>query len=271
MLKPGAQIRRDSHNGWTDLHYAVARGNADLVQTMLVLRADVHAATVEPEVDFFLRGGLTPLHVWTCFSTSVETAELLVSYRADVNFPASRGWTPLMIACEVGSELVVRSLLRLHADPNGSSSLSARPLSVAVCYDFPDLVEPLLEAKADPCYEWAGLGTLHQLSAAGSGRSLARFLREGLDLNARAYFRINSRAGFAHFLYRFWDKDVRNDYNLMHGGTPLVCAAARGNCEALQALLAAKADTQTPNAWGQTAYQIALQTGGLVEPQERVL
>ena len=257
------QIRQDSHNGWTDLHYAVARSNEELVLSMLEVRAHVHAQTVDAEIDFFLRGGLTPLHIWTCFSTSVHIAELLVNYRADINFPAQRGWTPLMVACEVGSELVVRTLLRLQANPNGHSTLSTRPLSVAVCYDFPSLIGPLLEARADPWYEWAGIGTLHQLASAASGQSLERLLAEGLDLNARAHFSISSKAGVAHFLLRFWDEDVRRDYNYMHGGTPLVFAAARGNCEALQALLEARADTCIPNAWGLTAYQISKQTGSL--------
>ena len=256
-------VRKDSHNGWTDLHYAVARSNEDLVSSMLASQADVHARTLNPDSDFFLRGGLTPLHVWTCFSRSVQIAELLVSYRADVNSPADRGWTPLMVACEVGSEVVVQALLQLKADPNGSTVLNTRPLSVAICYDFPCLVDPLLEARADAWYEWVGIGTLHQLAAAGSGRCLQRLLKEGLDLNAKAYFKMGSKAGVAHFLYRLWDRDMRRDYALMHGGTPLVCAAARGNCEALQALIEASADVRIPNAFGQTAYQISLQTGHL--------
>jgi len=232
-----------------------------MVVKILAMRADVHAQTLGPEVDFFLRGGLTPLHIWTCFSTSAHIAELLISYQADVNFPAQRRWSPLMVACEVGNELVVRTLLRLGADPNGQTRLSTRPLSVAICYDFPSLVDPLLEARADPWYEWAGIGTLHQLGAAGSGGSLERLLREGLDLNSRAYFNLSSKAGIAHFLYRLWDRDIRHDFQLMQGGTPLVFAAARGNCEALQALLEAQADIHIPNSWGQTAYQISAQTG----------
>lgn len=251
----------DSHNGWTDLHYAVARSSEEIVAKLLAMRADIHAQTRSPEVDFFLRGGLTPLHIWTCFSTSVPIAELLIGAQADVNFPAQRRWTPLMVACEVGNELVVRTLLRLRADPNGQTRLSTRPLSVAVCYDFPSLVDPLLEARADPFYEWAGIGTLHQLGAAGSGGSLHRLLREGLDLNSRAYFNLSSKAGVAHFLYRLWDRDIHRDYQLMQGGTPLVFAAARGNCEALQALLEAQANIHIPNAWGKTAYQISAQTG----------
>lgn len=63
-----------------------------------------------------------------------------------------------------------------------------------------------------------------------------------------------------HFLLKHGNRHLLHEGRLMQGATPLLCAAARGNVAAFQALVAAKADVNIPNAHGQSAYHICKET-----------
>ena len=53
-----------NRNGWTNLHYAVARNDLFMINNLLKSKANVNAKTRGADKDFFLRPALSPLHVW---------------------------------------------------------------------------------------------------------------------------------------------------------------------------------------------------------------
>lgn len=106
-------VRRDpaaisgySHDGWTPLHLAAFFGHRDLAALLLERGADVNArsksATFGP--------ANTPLHA-AAANRQVEVAELLVARGADVNARDGSGFTPLALAANSRSDLLMLLLL----------------------------------------------------------------------------------------------------------------------------------------------------------------
>lgn len=257
--------RRPWSNGWTDLHCAVSRSSLDFVHQLLKAKADVNAQTCRAEPDYFLRARLSPLHVWSMFSSRVDIAELLIGAFADVNAKADNGWTPLMLSCEASNEVGLHTLIRLKADLNAKTYVGLTPLCCAVTLDCHDFVEPLLDHNADVlCSFFDGYSLLHLHATLSTGDSVELLLNQGLDINQQGFFRMGykymAKFGLYHFLATHWNRSLYQDIQFMHGGTPLICAAARGNVASFQRLLEAKADTNIRNANGDHVYDICLQT-----------
>eukprot|EP00435_Cladocopium_sp_Y103_P066699 s393_g29.t1 len=172
-----------TYKGWTQLHYAAARSDKEAVTRLLAICEQVEAQTRQADKDLFLGSSLTPLHLWAAFSFTEEIARLLVSNKAQVDRRASEGLTPLMMACRTGNINACRTLLEMEADPNAEDCMGCRPLTFALANDAEHLVSPLLNARADVSYRWAGLSALHFLGLTSSANSLERLLGEGLDIN----------------------------------------------------------------------------------------
>ena len=89
LIEQGADIEaKDPGTGASVLHYAVMRGNPDILQYLLSKGADVNSRT---------KNGTTPLHTAVLYNR-YEVAEMLLNKGADVDAKSSSGATPLAIA-----------------------------------------------------------------------------------------------------------------------------------------------------------------------------
>ena len=106
-------LRRDpsaigaySHDGWTALHLAAFFGHRDLAALLLERGADVNARS---KSETFAQAN-TPLHA-AAANRQLEVAQLLVARGADVNARDGSGFTPLALAANGRSDLLMLLLL----------------------------------------------------------------------------------------------------------------------------------------------------------------
>ena len=106
-------LRRDaslvgaySHDGWTALHLAAFFGHRDLAALLIERGADINARS---KSETFARVN-TPLHA-AAANRQVEVARLLVERGADVNARDGSGFTPLALAANSRSDLLMLLLL----------------------------------------------------------------------------------------------------------------------------------------------------------------
>lgn len=76
------------------------------------------------------KDGYTPLHR-AAYENHKEVAELLLSYKADINAKTEFGWTPLHSACKWNHPDMVALLLQHDADINALSDGNQTPLHIA--------------------------------------------------------------------------------------------------------------------------------------------
>ncbi|XP_067845881.1 serine/threonine-protein kinase TNNI3K isoform X2 [Heptranchias perlo] len=140
MLK-GLRPSRLTRNGFTALHLAAFKANAELITSLLHGGADIQ------QVGY---GALMALHI-AAIAGHDETVEILLQHGAYVNVQDAVFFTPLHIAAYFGHEQVIRLLLKFGADINVSGEVGDRPLHLACAKGFPNIVKLLLteDSKAD--------------------------------------------------------------------------------------------------------------------------
>lgn len=104
------QIGTHSHDGWTPLHLAAFFGHHALAALLLDRGADVNARSTSER---FAKSN-TPLHA-AAANRQVEVARLLVERGADVNAKDGSGFTPLALAANSKSDLLMLLLLERGA------------------------------------------------------------------------------------------------------------------------------------------------------------
>ena len=105
-----ALVRSYSHDGWTPLHLAAFFGQRDLARLLLDRGADVNARSKSDQV----ARDNTPLHA-AAANSQVDVATLLVERGADVNARDGSGFTPLALAANSRSDLLMLLLLEKGA------------------------------------------------------------------------------------------------------------------------------------------------------------
>ncbi|XP_044296756.1 serine/threonine-protein kinase TNNI3K isoform X2 [Varanus komodoensis] len=140
MLK-GLRPSRLTRNGFTALHLAAYKDNAELLTALLHSGADIQ------QVGY---GALTALHIAT-IAGHHEAVDILLQHGAYVNVQDAVFFTPLHIAAYYGHEQVTRLLLKFGADVNVSGEVGDRPLHLASAKGFLNITKLLLEegSKAD--------------------------------------------------------------------------------------------------------------------------
>ncbi|XP_076009320.1 serine/threonine-protein kinase TNNI3K [Genypterus blacodes] len=133
MLK-GLRPSRLTRNGFTALHLASYKDNAELVTALL------HGGSDVQQVGY---GALTALHVAT-LAGHHEAADILLQHGAYVNVQDAVFFTPLHIACYSGHEQVAKLLLKFGADVNLSGEVGDRPLHLAAAKGFLGIVKLLM-------------------------------------------------------------------------------------------------------------------------------
>jgi len=142
LIAHGADVNaRHSEAGSTPLQYAVLGGRADMTQLLLAAGA---------RVDGEYRDGQSLLHVAAARGYAA-VINLLIGAKADVQALDANGNSPLDSAVLHGQLPAVEALLRQHADATHVHPLDGRgPLHEACMRGYVNLLEPLIEAGADP-------------------------------------------------------------------------------------------------------------------------
>ncbi|KYO36852.1 serine/threonine-protein kinase TNNI3K isoform D [Alligator mississippiensis] len=140
MLK-GLRPSRLTRNGFTALHLAAYKDNAELLTALMHGGADIQ------QVGY---GALTALHIAT-IAGHHEAVDILLQHGAYVNVQDAVFFTPLHIAAYYGHEQVTRLLLKFGADVNATGEVGDRPLHLASAKGFLNITNLLMEegSKAD--------------------------------------------------------------------------------------------------------------------------
>ncbi|MBN3276551.1 TNI3K kinase, partial [Polyodon spathula] len=134
MLK-GLRPSRLTRNGFTALHLAAYKANAELVTALLHGGADIQ------QVGY---GALTALHIATV-AGHYEAVDILLQHGAYVNVQDAVFFTSLHISAYYGHEQVARLLLKFGADVNVSGEVGDRPLHLAAAKGYLNIVKLLME------------------------------------------------------------------------------------------------------------------------------
>ncbi len=112
------------------------------------LTADVKAGLQFVDLNDVDFNGYSPLH-WASRNGKVETVDVLVAAKADLEAATNNGVKPLHLACNTVRELLVKRLIELKADVNSTDENGNSPLHWAARRGVNTTILPLLNAKAD--------------------------------------------------------------------------------------------------------------------------
>lgn len=132
-----AEITAPDSLGWTPLHWAAARGHADMIAFLLSRGAPIEAK------DFRL---WTPLF-WAAFWSRDEAVRLLLDKGAQVNVKDKDGESPLHVAVSRGAPNVCRELLDSKADWTAVSTRGSSLLELGLGSSVPEMASMFLALK----------------------------------------------------------------------------------------------------------------------------
>jgi ankyrin repeat protein len=188
-------VNKTDADGTTSLHYAVRNDDAQLVDRLIRVGANVKAAN---------RYGITPLYL-ACVNGNAAIIERLLKAGADANAVSNEGETALMTASRTGSVNAVKVLLAHGADVNAKESWHGETaLMWAVAQKHAAVAKELLAKGADvnarsmankwerqnsaePREKWLPLGSLSALEFAarqGCVDCVPVLVQAGADINA---------------------------------------------------------------------------------------
>mmetsp|Transcript_61956 Transcript_61956/g.192053 ORF Transcript_61956/g.192053 Transcript_61956/m.192053 type:complete len:431 (-) Transcript_61956:150-1442(-) len=217
--------------------------------------------------DFEGVDGLTPLLAAARAGCLDLVADLHVA-GADKDRPCGQdGWTPLVVAADVGHVQVARYLCGMLAEVDKTTRDGASPLLAAAVTGHLDVVEYLCGARAEvdkrtnagacPLFVAAGGGheaVVRALCKAGASVDLA--MEDG-----RTPLQEAAREGHPGVVRDLCAAGAAKDSQNHQGVTPLVWAAKGGHTEAVQQLLEARADLLLATMHGATPLLMASQNG----------
>jgi ankyrin repeat protein len=132
LLDRGADPNRQDHNGWTALLKAAYQGNAKCIEIL--------ASHTKLELD-------RALLVATLMERK-DAVKVLLDNGAEVDFRASDGRTPLILAASKGNKGIVELLLKAGADASLTDQSGQTAQAVAAAKGFNDIAELLRHAPA---------------------------------------------------------------------------------------------------------------------------
>ena len=221
LLANGADIKARDNMGLGALHLAAEKGFLTVAELLIARGAEVNAVDND---------GDTPLHS-AARSGQPEMESLLIKHGAEVNARDNRGRTALSLAAEGKHLEAVKVLLAAKADPNIVDQNGRTPLSYAGVNL--ELLRVLLTAKADPNLDTAK-PPLIQAADGDNSAALALLLAQGASPEVR----------------------VGDD-----GVTPLLVTIRQSNTNGIAALLAAAADVNVQDRFGNSALHYVVRMG----------
>ncbi len=170
-LEKGASCLAEDAHGYLPIHYAAMQGNLELLEILLqrepkTLNAISHSRATplmvaiqshqtkavrflmdrKPQM-ISLAGGYTPLHA-ALHEGHLDVIETLLDYPplifSCLNELAEEGGTPLILACELDSPLIVQRLMKLGADPRIARKNGITPIEISILRNCASVLECLL-------------------------------------------------------------------------------------------------------------------------------
>ena len=263
LIGAGADVNAaQTSKAQTALMWAVAENRLEAARLLLEHGADVHARTAGDSLGSDApasgrgrmmrspRGGFTPL-MFAARQGDVAMVRLLLDHDANINEAAADGSTPLLVATVRGHVPLALFLLEQGAEPDGELAQAGyTPLHWAVnrseavtSHDYP-------EAPG----EWAALAGIPDRD--GKLALIEALLDHGADVNARLV-KVMPRYGFSLYFLIL-------PPNFMADSTPFLLAAAAGDTEVMQLLVARGADPLHKAAGGMTPLLMAAGAGWVI-------
>jgi ankyrin repeat protein len=132
----GALINHKDIHGKTALHYACAKNDVDLMESLLSVGADPNIGD---------NHNIYPIH-YVCTESNIPGLHVLLRHNAKIDVQNSNGFMPLMM----GDLTTTNILLECGANPNVSDNFNATPLYYACQNNDLEKVQLLLRYNADP-------------------------------------------------------------------------------------------------------------------------
>ncbi|VDI15764.1 Hypothetical predicted protein [Mytilus galloprovincialis] len=313
LIAKSSDLNHTDENGCTSLMIASFNGNVDAVQILLDNDANLNA---RDELQW------SPL-MWSCRGRRVSVVELLLNYGADANLVSTDNTTPLFWACEEGENQIVdlliskttsednmnswahlmwaarkgktrnaKTLIGKGVEINKGDSKGRTPLMISCCYRNSQIVELLMEHKANinkvDTDGWTALNwakrlkdltiidllqhhcadekedyfneQLHFISACACGNNdlVNSFIQNKIDLNSKANtdstaLMLAVKGERCSTARILLLNEADVNKSDYHNNTPLIEASRSGNMDVVSLLLEYKANINDSNHIGNTA------------------
>ncbi|XP_039987194.1 ankyrin repeat and protein kinase domain-containing protein 1 [Xiphias gladius] len=243
------------------LHYTVASGDAESVERVLSLGAEINCTTgrgytpliiavlhrLHDIISLLLERGAAATQgdedQWTALHFAAQngddrTVSLLLDKGAVVDAREKAGWMPLHLASQNGHETVVRLLLSRQSEEAVGEREEAQgrtPLHLASTYGHLNIAKLLLSQGADPSATDCSLSTALHLSAEeGHNRVVRQLVKSGANTDSadsRGYTPLHLAAlkGHTGICRQLLSNGASPDSRTLQGWTPMHLAALRGH------------------------------------------
>ncbi|XP_061576306.1 ankyrin repeat and protein kinase domain-containing protein 1 [Cololabis saira] len=228
VLSLGAEVNCTTARGYTPLIVAILQRLHDIISLLLVHGA---AASQGDEDQW------TPLH-FAAQNGDDRSVRLLLDKGALAEVREKSGWMPLHLACQNGHETVVRLLLsRLSKEAiiEQEEVQGRTPLHLASCFGHLNIVKLLLTHGADPNGTDSSLCTALHLSAEqGHNRVARQLVKSGANTDSadsRGYTPLHLAAlqGHTGICRQLLSNGAKADCRTLQDWTPVHLAALRGH------------------------------------------
>jgi ankyrin repeat protein len=248
-------VNYEKDHGWTLLHIAADKGNADICKIL------IDAGAIVKSDDY----GKTPLHV-AAASGNVEVCKILIGGRlADVYAKDDKGKTPFDYAesVEIKDFLCNVAVKLLEAENHQGSKKT--PLLLAITHANVDVVKYLVERGADiSVTDEYGEAPLFDAVCSGN-LGVVKYLVEekGLNVNIKAndgttpLFKAAAWSGKLEVVKYLVEKGADVNAKDNNGETPLFDAALFGKLDVVKYLVGKGADVNAKNNDGRTPIHFA--------------
>ncbi|CAH0391561.1 unnamed protein product [Bemisia tabaci] len=279
LIENGADVDAQDYRQWSPLHCAAYDGNLKVVKTLLKKVSNIDAKTEK---------STTPLH-FAVDHGYLEVTQVLLEKGANVNAQDHTNWSPLHFSTEKGNEKMSELLLKFGADVNAKDNQNGTPLHLAAQYKHPRVLNILLMHKPDVNAPIKGQEAtpLHLAAQSGSFEMAEALLSKGAYFDARAkalgrhlvpldFAKMSGNAKVIQLLERvekLFDAVGRNDSCQLRvcieagamvnaknssGRMPLHFAVSNSNIDAVNSLLANKADITQLTTKGNSTLHLAV-------------
>ncbi|XP_071373885.1 ankyrin repeat and protein kinase domain-containing protein 1 isoform X1 [Centroberyx affinis] len=228
VLSLGAEVNCPSARGYTPLIIAVLHRLHDIISLLL----EHGAAATQGDEDQW-----TPLH-FAAQNGDDRTVRLLLDKRAVADAREKAGWMPLHLACQNGHETVVRLLLsRLSEEAAGEreEAQGRTPLHLACAYGHLSIAKLLLSQGADPnATDRSHSTALHLSAEEGHNRVVRTLVKSGVridSVDSRGHTPLHLAAlkGHTGICRQLLSNGASPDPRTLQGWTPMHLAAVRGH------------------------------------------
>uniref|UniRef100_A0A670XYT6 phospholipase A2 n=1 Tax=Pseudonaja textilis TaxID=8673 RepID=A0A670XYT6_PSETE len=253
-------LSNSSDNECTPLHLACQKGDFECLKELM---EECHA-----RVDLTDKNGETVFH-YAVRGSNPKIIELL-GKKATVALDHlnDEGQSPLHLACQLGKEDAVYSLLKVHAKCNNLGALGY-PIHTAMKHSQKRCAEILLDKEInqiqflDPRY---GATPLHWARNAEMTRMLIEYGCEvnALSASGESALHIAVRRGRFDCTMVLLTHGAMPNTKEKNGNTPLHLAMQQDHIEMIKALIVFGADVDIPNDLGETPGLVAARTSELL-------